>query len=295
MDSQFQKIKFELILNNLEKVKDWLDNINVKTNNSRFLEVFDYVVSICDHHSRNEVLKLIDTYDNEILYWALLESTAFLDIFKAFRNLKDHQLPRAKLAESIKGPFLPKNEDVADQNIHSRNTLFELQLAAKFQNAGIEVIGFDDIDFTLEGYQFNAQCKRIHSYKRIEENIQKAYDQIKSKLEENDSLKAIICLSIDKLAEKDDKILRVKKSEDIGSEMIRITSEFIENHKSFWQNFIDLRVIATFVYFQAAAIIEEINLLTHCSQIEIDPIAREENLQSREFALIKNIVKLFNY
>lgn len=289
MTSQIKKTQFEEILIQLVNARDWLENINVKTDNSRFLEVFEYVEIICDHHSKNKVQELLDNYEDEILWWALLESNAFIDIFKAFNKLKNHELPRRKLAESLTGPFLSKDEDAAAQNIHSRNTLFELQIAAKFQNAGIGVIGFDDIGFVLDGYEFNAQCKRIHSLKRIEDNVLKAYDQMKSKFDENEKLKGIICLSINKLEEKDDKILRVKKPADVGHEMIRITSEFIESHRSCWQKIIDIRVIATLVHFQAAAIIEEINLLTQCNQIEIDPIAIPENLQSREFELIKEI------
>ena len=210
---------------------------------------------------------------------------------QAFNELKNHQIPRAKLVEILKGPFLPKDEDPKAQNIHSRNTLFELQIAAKFNNAGIEVIGFNDIDFILDEQQFNAQCKRIHSLKRIEENVQKAYKQIQSRLKNNENHKAIICISIDKLSQKDGKILRVKESKDITPELVRITSDFIETYKKYWQNFIDIRLIATLVYFQAAAIVEDLNLLTRCHQIEIDPIAIPENLQSREYALILSMVK----
>ena len=291
MSSTFDKIDFDIILKRLIETRDWLSSIQLNPNESRFSDILEHVNLICDYLGKNKAQDLVDHFDNEILWYALLESRAFLDIHQAFNELKSHQIPRAKLVEILKGPFLPKDEDPKAQNIHSRNTLFELQIAAKFNNAGIEVIGFDDIDFILDEQQFNAQCKRIHSLKRIEENVQKAYKQIQSRLKNNENHRAIICISIDKLAQKDGKILRVKESKDITPELVKITSDFIETYKKYWQNFIDIRLIATLVYFQAAAIVEDLNLLTRCHQIEIDPIAIPENLQSREYALILSMVK----
>ena len=136
MNSQIKKTPFDEILNQLVNTRDWLKNINVKTDSSRFLEVLQYVELIADHYKNNKVQELLDNYEDEILWWALLESTAFIDIYKAFNELKDHELPRRKLAESLTGPFLSKDEDVAAQNIHSRNILFELQIAAKFHPDG---------------------------------------------------------------------------------------------------------------------------------------------------------------
>ena len=291
MSSTFHKVDYDIILKRLNETRDWLSNIKLKIDGSRFSDILEHVNLICDYHEQNKVQDLLDNFDNEILWYALLESGAFLDIHQAFKKLKSHQIPRAKLVEILKGPFLPKDEDPVAQNIHSRNTLFELQIAAKINNAGIEVIGFDDIDFILDEQQFNAQRKRIHSLKRIEENVQKAYEQIQSRLKNNENQKAIICISIDKLAEKDGKILRVKRAKDIAPEMVRSTSDFIETYKKYWQNFVDIRLIATLVYFQAAAIVEDLNLLTCCHQIEIDPIAIPENLQSREYALILSMVE----
>lgn len=291
MSFTFDKIDFDILLKKLIETRDWLSSIQIKPGESRFSDIVEYVNSICDHLGQNKAQALIDHFDNEILWFALLEAVAFLDIHKAFNELKSHQIPRAKLVKILKGPFLPKDEDPKTQNIHSRNTLFELQIAAKFKNAGIEVIGFDDIDFILDDQQFNAQCKRIHSLKQIEKNIQKAYEQIQSRLKNHKKHKAIIVISIDKLVQKDGHILRVKKPKDITYELVRITSNFIKTYRQYWQNFLDIRLIATLVYFQAAAIVEDLNLLIRCHQMEVDPIATPENLQFGEYASILSVVK----
>lgn len=266
MSPSFHQINYDEILDKLNNTNDWLQDIGLDTNNNRFSEIMRYMGIICEHHQKNDVENLIKNYDNEILWYATLESGAFLEIYEAFRELKDHQIPRSKLKDILQGPFLPRQEDPKTQNIHARNTLFELQIAAKIINGGINVIRFDDVDFIFKGYQFNVQCKRIHSSKMLEENVGKAIDQVSERIgeDENENMKGIICLSINKLAEKDDKLLKVKNVDGITSEMTKITSQFIEQHHKYWRNTINIRILACFIYFQAATIIEEKNLLTRC-------------------------------
>ncbi len=297
MSATFRKIDFDTIRERLQETEVWLNGVGIKTDENRFSAIVEQLNTICDYKAKAKIQELVDHFDNELLWYALLESHAFLDIHKAFGKLKNHQIPRSKLTEIIKGSFLPKDEDTETQNTQSRNTLFELQMAAKINIAGINVIGFDDVDFVLDEQTFNVQCKRIHSLKRIKDNVQKAYEQIQYRLKANEKQKAdkkqkaIICISIDKLTEKDGKILRVKTDKDVGPEMVRITSAFIEANRECWHNYIDIRLIAVFVYFQAAAIIEDLNILTRCQQLEIDPIANPEYLQYREFILITDLVK----
>lgn len=289
MSPNFSQINYHEILDELNNTSDWLQRIRLDVSNSRFSKILQYMEIICEHHQKKEVDTLIQNYDNEILSYATLESGAFLEIHKAFSTLKDHQIPRSKLKEILQGPFLPRHEDPKEQNIHARNTLFELQIAAKFKNAGIDVIRFDDVSFLFKGHKFNAQCKRIHSSKMIGENVEKAIDQISRKIGEDKNMKGIICLSINKLTDTDDKFLKVKTVDGIAHEMTRITSKFIERHYQYWRNTTTIGILACFIYFQAAAIIEETNLLTRCQQLQI---SLPENLQGAEYSTIEQIAEL---
>lgn len=287
MSPSFYRINYDDILNQLNNTSAWFQKIGLKTDNSRFSEIMGYMEIICDYHKKNEVEKLIEEYDNEILWYAILESAAFLEINQAFQGIKDHLIPRGKLKEVLNGPFLPREEAPKDQNIHARNTLLELQVAANIKNSGIDVIGFDDVDFIFNGFHFNVQCKRIHSAKMIEENVNKAIHQISGKINGIEEMKGFICLSIDKLTDKVDKLLIVKNVDFIPAEMTKITSEFIERYHNYWRKTLNIKILACIIYFQAAAIIEDQNLLTRCQQLEIDPIAIPENLQGAEYSIIK--------
>jgi len=294
MSPSFHRITYDTILDQLGDTNRWLQEVNIDTRNSRLSEITEYMEIICDHHKRNDVENLIENYDNEILWYATLETGAFLDIHRAFHDMESRLIPRGKLKNILQGPFLPRHEDPMVQNIHARNTLFELQIAAKIKNAGIEVLGFDDVDFVFEGIQFNAQCKRIHSSKMVEENVGKAFEQAARKMNEAGNINGLVCLSIDKLVEKDDKILRVKTADGIQHEMTRITSDFIDQNCHYWKKTLNIKMIACLIYFQAAAIIEDQNLLTRCQQLEIDPIAIPENLQAAGYSIIEDFVKVLS-
>jgi len=290
MVAGFHKVTYDTILDRLNDINHWLRELNIETRNSRLLEITKYMEIICEHHKKNNVEKLVESYDNEILWYATLESGAFLDIHRAFHDIESRLVPRGKLRDILRGPFLPRDEDPLIQNIHARNTLFELQIAAKIRNAGIEILGFDDIDFLFKGHKFNAQCKRIHSPKMVEENVGKALEQAAKRMNDASQAKGLICLAIDKLTGKDGKILRVKTASDIQNELVRITSDFVERNRQYWIKTLNIKMIACLIYFQAAAIIEDQNLLTRCQQLEVGPIAIPENLQAAEYSIIQDFV-----
>jgi hypothetical protein len=92
---------------------------------------------------------------------------------------------------------------VASGNIEPRNTLFELEAAAKLIGAGVKILGFDDVDFLFRKTKFNAQCKRIQSHKKIEDNVLEAADQFGKRMKSKPDVKGIICISMDKLTGKE--------------------------------------------------------------------------------------------
>ena len=86
MSSTFDKIDFDIILKRLIETRDWLSSIQLNPNESRFSDILEHVNLICDYLGKNKAQDLVDHFDNEILWYALLESRAFLDIHKPLTN-----------------------------------------------------------------------------------------------------------------------------------------------------------------------------------------------------------------
>ncbi|MBW2020682.1 MAG: hypothetical protein JRI58_13075 [Deltaproteobacteria bacterium] len=226
--------------------------------------------TIVEYEKKNNLQRLIEEYDTLLLWYTLIKETQFVEIYQVFWAEKSRKLPRSKLTEMLGGPYLPWEEDPKDQNIHSRNTLFELEIAAKLKQAGTEITNFDDIDFAFREKTFNVQCKRVHSAKMIGADVEKAADQFSKRMRLKSKLKGIICFSIDKLTGKEHKILKVKNVQQIQPGMAELTTNFIKVYHRLWHNFLNINILAIYVFLQAVATIDEEppGLLTTCQQLD---------------------------
>ena len=83
---------------------------------------------------------------------------------------------RQKLRKALSGPFFPTDED--QNSNESRNTVFELNLAAKLAAAGLEPkLGTHaDIEVVLLEKQLVIECKRPFSVRGLPRNIKDARD-----------------------------------------------------------------------------------------------------------------------
>src|SRR5882724_1835787 len=89
---------------------------------------------------------------------------------------------RRKLRIVLQGPTSPSDEQ--PQSTEARNTMFELNLAARLQRVGLDVeIGGDaDLGFTCNGVRWFRECKRPWKVETIESNIGEACRQLGERL-----------------------------------------------------------------------------------------------------------------
>jgi len=158
-------------------------------------------------------------------------------------------------------------------------------MAADFNKCtGVQIVGFDDVDFIYDGVRFNVQCKRIHSAKQIKQNIEKASDQFTSRMKDS-RIKGILCFSIDKLTGKENMILQVDSSEEIGPAIIPLINRFMNNHQHLWVNLPNINILGVLVSCKIVSWIKEGegNLLTTCRQLvaHILPSAKSFQVNDR--------------
>jgi hypothetical protein len=119
--------------------------------------------------------------DVELNSVALTESHELVTVLPYLQSLPSDR-SRRKLQVALQGPELPSDE--SEQSNESRNTMFELNLAARLHRAGIEVeIGGDaDLEFTCNGIRWFGECKRPYKVETIENNIGEACRQLGERL-----------------------------------------------------------------------------------------------------------------
>lgn len=274
----------------LEKVTEWLDSIGITTSGTRFKQLLDRNKEIVAALKENRVDSLIDDHGNLVLWQAITDANSFIKVYNSFHNEKSHLLPRKSLKIILEGPFLPWDENPKLDNIGSRNILFELETAAVLKEAGVQLIGFDDVDFTFNGVRFNAQCKRVHSPKQIKNNVEKAIQQFTKRMG-SENIKGLLCLSIDKLTEKENKILQVKTVQELEPIIAPILHEFIKDNRYLWTNIPNINIIGMLVSCQIVAWVREGegNILTTCRQLMMDIIPNNQMFEETDHRLIMEL------
>lgn len=281
----YSEIKFEQELELIQEFDQWLLQNGIKTDGSRLYEVINLLKVIVEHYKVDKVTQLLANYDEATLWVVLTDATAFIRVYLAFKNTKSHELPRAKFKEMLAGPLLPWDESSTKNNIHGRNTLFELEMAAVFKRAGLKITNYDDIQFNFEEKQFNVQCKRIHSPKRVAANISSAVDQITKRMKDSKT-RGLICLSIDKISDKEGYVIEAENHESAGLSLEKICEDFINIQRTNWQNLININVLGTLIVINAIALLGG-RLLTHCRQTTLDIIPKNIFLQQSDYRLIR--------
>jgi hypothetical protein len=112
---------------------------------------------------------------------ALTESE---ELVGALPYLQSISLERAssKFQALLQGPELPSDED-ANSN-YARNTMFELNLAARLTRAGLSVepTGDADLEFMSDGIRWFGECKRPYRIETVESNVRDACRQLGQRL-----------------------------------------------------------------------------------------------------------------
>ena len=290
MAQTFNTITFEKQLSILENCSRWMVQIGIDLTNTRFEKILTILRVIVDHYKQDNISELYNKYSEATLFYVLTDATAFMKIFLFLKDKKSHQIPRRKIIESISGPILPWEEEPKQGTSHSRNTIFELETAVLFHESGLEIKDFDDVRFLFDNYAFNVQCKRIHSPKRIADNVKEAATQISNQNGNKPKVKGIIFLCIDKLTEKEKVILEVNHENEVGPHLDMITREFIQTYNHLWQNLININILGTAIFIKILANIKRYNkpMPTICRHRILD-IIPDKNHQPHDYLLIKKL------
>ena len=293
MTRKFSTIKVKGQLSTLENCNNWLAQAGISVTNTRFNKILSILRIIVEYYEQNRVPELMHQYDEATLFYVLTDTIAFIEIYELLRDKKNHELPRKKLKEIINGPLLPWGEDSTDGTGHSRNTLFELETAAWFNNAGIEIEYFDDVGFSFSNHSFNVQCKRIHSSRNIADNVSAAADQLTKKMRNDPRMKGIICLSVDKLTETEGWIFEVSNENEIAPMLNEIANNFIKKFNCIWQNLININIIGVAIVLKVLSSIkyEPYPMLTTCRTRIMDIIPNKAFYQGYDYLLIKSLSK----
>src|ERR1700688_3638482 len=187
--------------------RNWFEEINISTTGTRLELIHAYFDELLNPTLPEGANPLGVDATDEDTYYALSDGAGFGLIKAEMSKLPSHQLPRSTLRAILKGPLVASKEDKSSSD--SRNKFVELELAAHFSCAGIQILGFDDLKFAFEGHTYLVECKRPFRSATLDDNIEKAYTQLRAKLR-NESDRGIVAVAVEKVFDLDSRIHHVE-------------------------------------------------------------------------------------
>lgn len=163
----------DVILKKLPEIISWLVALGLSAGNSRYAR-YDKII---EKFFRDRPDTLQDG-GNQLFQDLSLAYRECIDIYAVYRCFSEtrHQNFIEKLSKVVAGRDVPELGEAGT----SRNFLFELLVAARFQLAGYD-IDFDektDVVARRDGITVRVECKRIASEKKLSTRIDEAADQL---------------------------------------------------------------------------------------------------------------------
>jgi len=261
MSLEYEGFSLKQISAGLDCVEKWLNDKGIAVTNNRFAEIKENMLMINTFYGQGRLDELPPVWGNEKIIASIVEATSFVNIYKAFKDFKDHRIPRKSLKKAVEGPYLSQDEN--GKTNEARNFLFELELAAIFTLKGLEVLDFNDVSFKLDDAICNIQCKRPMSGKSLNGHIKKAVQQGQNFFDREKSglvPRGIIAISIDKMLGTDKQVIRTLTAHTLENHVNNKLKEFVEQHNDKWSMIKDHRFLAVFVFMRA--VVEVKNPLT---------------------------------
>jgi hypothetical protein len=221
----------------------WYREIGISISGSRLEKIHAYVENRLLSTSTPEALELETLTPRVETYHALSDGAAFGLIAQQLSSLPSSLIPRRTLRDILQGPLVPTEETASSSD--GRNKFVELELAAHISSAGFDLKGFDDVVFEFEGVRYLVECKRPFREATVEENIDKAYGQLRTKLG-GSSDRGIVAIAIDKVLNLDRVVYNLPTPSSVPMLGRFIAGEFFSSAKDYQREWIDPRVVGIF-------------------------------------------------
>ena len=218
--------------------RTWLGEIGISTTGTRLEKIQDYLDELLNPTTASVNPLAVNA---EGTYYALSDGASFGRIAVEMRKLPSHLLPRRTLQDILKGPLVPSQEKPGF-TATPRNKFVELELAAHCSFAGCRLLGFDDLTFKFEGCRYVIECKRPWHKETLGNNIEKAYQQLRSKLD-GPNCRGIVAVAVEKVFGLDNRLQKVDSDASAFALAHSIGEQFRNGLANYYHRWLDTRVV----------------------------------------------------
>ena len=271
--------------------KGWFQSVGLPISGNRFGTILANVDLIRQHYGKPSLNDVLQDHPMHELWISLLDAGSFTIIAEQLQNLRSDELPRGRMKEAMSGPLLPHDEEQDGASIQARDALFELELGSRLQARGVSIRGFDDIKFGFDGGEINVQCKRLHSPKTLQQNLDKACSQIAKRIV-GTKTRGLVAIGMDKILETDRNIWTVPNEDSLLKETKDLMRSFLHENGPRFRRIVDIRVLGILADLRFMALVKDHNdLLTRGYKTALYPLASAETLQFADSDFLRRLGK----
>jgi len=219
---------------------EWFEKIGISTTGTRLEAIRGYLDELLNP-TTPEAKPLGEDATEEDTYYALSDGAGFGLIAAEMAKLSSQLLPRRTLRDILQGPLAASKEEPGSTS-DARNKFVELELAAYCSSAGFKLLGSDDLKFEFEGHQYVVECKRPSHEATLDNNIEKAYSQLRGKLG-HASDRGIVAVAIEKVFGLERRIHHVESASSATAFAVSIGKELRSRIAKYERMWIDPRVV----------------------------------------------------
>jgi hypothetical protein len=222
------------------------EKIDIPTAGTRLEKINEYFDELLNP-TKPEGGPLEEDATDEDAYYALSDGAGFGLITTEMSKLRSDQLPRRALRDILGGPLTASKEDSTSSD--SRNKFVELELAAHFSSAGLHLLGFDDLKFEFEGHTYLVECKRPFHERTLDDNIEKAYTQLRAKLDDS-SDRGIVAVAVEKVFGLESMLHPIRSAASATDFAKSLAKEFRTRISKYGRTWVDTRVVGILAIFR---------------------------------------------
>lgn len=293
MPMSFSSKTLDELVTGLEATSEWFESLGIAVGGSRLEAIRDRLTELEVIFRDGGDAALRRSWNNLDTALVLADTLAFTSISSQFRQLKPDLIPRRHLRTVLDGPLMVQDENPSTGAVNARNIFFELELAADLMSRGIVLDGFDDIRFSFAGRAIRIECKRLHSEKRVEENIATAFTQLRTKMAETGEY-GIVALALERLTAMDRAIQPIYSDYEIKERVEDLLAQFLHRHPTCFDSPVDTRVIAILVVFRLIVDSKSRGILGRAFASPLVPLVEREHLQAAEADFIRDLSRFLS-
>lgn len=278
MSNRLTSQTYDELYDGLLQTQVWLQSVGLPVTGNRFAAILANVDLIRQHYDKPSLDQVLHEHPMGELWVSLLDAGSFITLYEQLRALRSDQLPRGRLKEALSGPLMPHDEQKDGPTIQARDAIFELELGCRLRAKGVSLTGFDDIEFEFQGVRVNVQCKRLHSAKTLQPNLDKACMQIARWI--TGQTRGLVAIGMDKIFTTDRNVLTVTNEGALLGAVKDLMKDFLCENEQRFLRILDIRILGVLADLRYIGRVKDRNdLLTSGCETALYALASAATLQ----------------